>query len=353
MKVLVTGHHGYIGSIVAPHLARAGHEVAGVDTFFYRGCDLFSDEGAGVESICADIRDLGIDDLRGYDAVVHLAALSNDPLGDLDRELTYEINHRATVQIAEAARAAGVSRFVFASSCSMYGTSGEDSVTEVAPLRPLTAYAESKVRSEQDLSRLAGDSFSPVYLRCATAFGASPRQRVDVVVNNLVAWAFTTKQVRILSDGTAWRPLVHVRDIAHAVETVLAAPQETIHDEPFNIGADSENYTVREVAELVREAVPEAAVEFGGRNDPDPRSYRVDFGKVQVAVPAFRPRWTVGAGARELARAYAEAELTFEEFDGPRFTRLKQLQRLRSAGALDKDLRWRQGVAVRSPSVSD
>ena len=347
MRVLVTGHHGYIGSVVAPVLVAAGHEVTGVDAFFYRGCDLF-DESTNITAVTADVRDLGTADLRGYEAVVHLAALSNDPLGDLDPELTYDINHRATVGVARAAREAGVRRFVFASSCSMYGTSGDDFVTEEAPLRPLTAYAESKVRSEEDLAALADADFSPVYLRCATAFGASPRQRVDVVVNNLVGWAITTKQVRILSDGMAWRPLVHIRDIAHAVETVLAAPRDAIHDEPFNVGANSENYRVREVAELVQEAVPDSSVEFGGRSDPDPRSYRVDFGKIRRAVPEFEPRWSVGDGAKELARAYADAGLTFQDFDGHRFTRLKQLQRLRTAGALDADLRWRSADALTS-----
>lgn len=347
MRVLVTGHHGYIGSVVVPVLAAAGHDVTGVDTFYYRGCDLF--EHAAPESeIAADVRDLGVPDLSGYDAIVHLAALSNDPLGDLDPELTYDINHRATADLARAAREAGVKRFVFASSCSMYGTSGDDFVQEDAPLRPLTAYAESKVRSEEDLSALADADFSPVYLRCATAFGASPRQRVDVVVNNLVGWAITTKRVRILSDGMAWRPLVHVRDIAHAVETVLAAPRDAIHNEPFNVGANSENYRVRQVAELVQEAVPDSTVEFGGRNDPDPRSYRVEFGKLPRAVREFRPRWSVGDGAKELAGAYGAAGLTFEDFDGHRFTRLKQLQRLRAAGALDAALRWSSEDTVTS-----
>jgi nucleoside-diphosphate-sugar epimerase len=347
MRVLVTGHHGYIGSVVAPALASAGHGVVGVDAFFYRGCDLYPDEAA-IAEIAADVRDLGVADLRGYDAVVHLAALSNDPLGDLDADLTYDVNHRATVALARAAREAGVGRFLFASSCSMYGTAGDDFVTEDAPLRPLTAYAESKVRSEEELSALADDDFSPVYLRCATAFGVSPRQRVDIVVNNLVAWAFTTKQVRILSDGTAWRPLVHVRDIGHAVEAVLAAPRAAIHGEAFNVGANSENYRVREVAELVRQAVPGSTVELGARNDPDPRSYRVDFGKLRRAVPDFQPRWSVADGARELADAYAAAGLTFADFEGPRFTRLKQLQRLRDAGALDAQLRWRDEAAVTS-----
>jgi nucleoside-diphosphate-sugar epimerase len=344
VKVLVTGHHGYIGSIVAPALAEEGQEVVGVDTFFYRDCDLYA--GSSVKELRADVRDLRHEDLEGYDAVVHLAALSNDPLGDLDAELTLEINYRATVTLARAAREAGVERFVFASSCSMYGASAEELVTEEAPLRPLTAYAESKVRSEEGLSGLAGDSFSPVYLRCATAYGASPRQRLDIVLNNLTAWGFTTGAVRILSDGMAWRPVVHVRDIARAVAEVLAAPRAAVHDEAFNVGSNEENYRVRELAEAVREAVPGASVEYGDRSDPDPRSYRVNFGKIRRHVPGFRTDWTIGRGAVELANAYAAAGLTLADFEGHRFVRLRQLRRLLDEGALDARLRWRERVSA-------
>jgi nucleoside-diphosphate-sugar epimerase len=344
VRVLVTGHHGYIGSIVAPALAEAGHDVTGVDTFFYAGCDLYP--GGTVNELDVDVRDLSQADLEGYGAVVHLAALSNDPLGDLDAELTLEINYRATVELARAARDAGVERFVFASSCSMYGASGDELMTEEAPLRPLTAYAESKVRSEEGLSALADDSFSPIYLRCATAYGASPRQRLDIVLNNLAAWAFTTGTVRILSDGMAWRPVVHIRDIAQAAAAVLAARRTAVHDEAFNIGSNDENYRVRELAEAVRAAVPESSVEYGDRSDPDPRSYRVDFGKIRRQVPEFRTEWTIARGAEELAKAYAAAGLTLADFEGNRFVRLRQLRRLLDEGALDRELRWRERVSA-------
>ena len=338
MKVLVTGHHGYIGSIVAPFLAAQGHEVTGVDTFFYRGCDLSA--GVEVGSLQRDVRDLGEDDLRGFDAILHLAALSNDPLGDLDPELTFEINERASVRLAQLAREAGVGRFLFASSCSMYGVSGEDLVAEEAPLQPVTPYAESKVRAEEGIGTLADGDFSPVFLRCATAYGASPRLRLDVVLNNLVGWALTTGKVRILSDGTPWRPIVHIEDIGRAAAAMLDAPREAVHAEAFNVGAHRENYQVRDLAEIVRETVAGSETEYGDRSDPDPRSYRVDFGKLERALPELQLAWNARAGAEELDREYRRAGLTFEEFEGPRFTRLKRLQQLREEGKLGDDLRW-------------
>jgi nucleoside-diphosphate-sugar epimerase len=340
MKVLVTGHLGYIGSVTAPLLAAAGHDVTGLDVGLYRGGDLYPAQD--VPSLALDVRDVTEDDLRGYDAVVHLAALSNDPLGEVDRDLTFAINYEATVSLARVAKAAGVSRFVFASSCSMYGAAEEQGVTEDAPLRPLTAYAESKVRSEEALVELEDDGFSPVLMRNATAYGASPRLRLDLVLNNLVGWAFTTGAARVLSDGTPWRPLVHVEDIARATAAILEAPREVVHGEAFNVGDDAENYQVRELAGLAREAVPGSAVELGGSSDPDPRSYRVDFGKLRRALPGLRMQRRAGEGAAELHDAYRRAGLTFDEFDGPRFTRLKRLRQLWDEGMLGPDLRWRR-----------
>ncbi len=288
-----------------------------------------------------DVRDVNPEHLRGFDAVVHLAGLSNDPLGDLDPELTREINFRATVALARAAREAGVDRFLFASSCSMYGASEDEQVGEEAPLMPLTAYAESKARSEEALSELADDDFSPVFMRFATVHGVSPRLRIDLVLNNLVGWAFTTGAVRILSDGTPWRPVIHVADVADAIRALFEAPREAVHGEPFNVGADPENYQVRDLAELAHEVVPGSTVEYGGSSDPDPRSYRVDFGKLRRALPGLELRRTAGESARELYDAYRTAGLTFDEFEGSRFTRLKRLQALLADGELGEDLRWR------------
>jgi nucleoside-diphosphate-sugar epimerase len=340
VKVLVTGHLGYLGSVATPALTGAGHEVTGLDTGFYRGCDLGSPADA-VPTLELDVRDVTAEHLRGVDAVVHLAGLSNDPLGDLDPALTHEINFRATVGLARAAREAGVARFLFASSCSMYGASENERVGEDVPLKPLTTYAESKVRSEEALAELAEDDFSPVFMRFATVHGVSPRLRIDLVLNNLVGWAFTTGAVRILSDGTPWRPVIHVADVADAIHALLEAPRDAVHGQAFNVGADEENYQVRDLAELAREAVPESTVEYGDASDPDPRSYRVDFGKLRRALPGLELRRTARESAHELHDAYRAAGLTFEEFEGSRFTRLKRLQSLLAEGQLGEDLRWR------------
>jgi nucleoside-diphosphate-sugar epimerase len=341
MRVLLTGHHGYIGSVVGPQLLAAGHDVVGLDTFFYRGCDLWPAD-ATFEERSKDIRDVTADDLRGFDAVVHLAALSNDPVGDLNAGWTHAVNGEASVSIGRAAREAGVGRFVFASSCSMYGASGsDDPLDEDAPLRPLTAYAESKVAAEQGLSGLADSGFSPVYMRNATAYGASPRLRLDVVLNNLVGWAHTTGRIKLLSDGSSWRPIVHVEDIGHAILGALAAPREPVHDRAFNVGAASENYRIRELAEIVHEVLPRCEVELAGESYTDPRSYRVDFSRFAAAFPDHQPRWTARAGAEQLRDAYERACLDAEGFESYRFTRLKQLRRLIDAGRLDDDLRWR------------
>jgi nucleoside-diphosphate-sugar epimerase len=340
VKVLVTGHGGYIGAVLAPFLARAGHDVTGLDTMFYDGCDLF--EPAQVETLRRDIRDVRPEELEGFDAIVHLAALSNDPLGDLDRELTLAINYEATVELARAAKEAGVGRFVFASSCSMYGAAADGApVDEDAPLKPLTAYAESKVRAEEVLAALADSDFAPVSMRNATAYGASPRLRLDIVLNNLVGWALTTGKVRILSDGTPWRPLVHVEDIARATLAALEAPAETVSGQAFNVGSDADNHQVRDLAELASDAVGGSEIEYAGSGDPDPRSYRVDFTKLNRAFPELELTWTARAGAEELADAYRRSGLTLDVFEGPRYTRLKRLRALTGEGALDDELRWR------------
>jgi len=339
MNVLVTGHHGYIGSITVPVILAAGHDVTGLDSLLYEGCDLYDGEPVP-SSLQADVRDVEPRQLEGFDAVVHLAALSNDPLGDLDRELTMAINYESTIRVARAARDAGVRRFVFASSCSMYGAadSGE-AVDESAPLSPLTAYAESKVRSEEALADLASADFAPVFMRNATAYGASPRLRLDIVLNNLVGWALTTGAVRILSDGTPWRPLVHVEDIARATLAILEAPEDEIRGQAYNVGRDEENYQVRELADIVHRTVGDCTVELGGFNDPDPRSYRVDFRKFATAFPDAGLDWTAERGARELLDAYRAAGMTFEDFDGHRFTRLKHLRDRVGRGELDEELR--------------
>ncbi|HEX2111113.1 MAG TPA: SDR family oxidoreductase, partial [Gaiellaceae bacterium] len=283
--------------------------------------------------------------LGGFDAVVHLAALSNDPLGELSRTLTSAINFEATASLARAAKEAGVGRFVFASSCSMYGAGSEDAVTEEAPLRPLSAYAESKVRSEEALAALADSSFSPVFMRNATAYGVSPRMRVDLVLNNLVAWGYTTGAVKIMSDGTPWRPLVHIEDIARATAAILAAPRDVVHAEAFNVGADAENYQVRDLAEIVRGAVGDCEIQYAGTGDPDPRSYRVDFSKLRRALPELGLRWSARAGAEEILEAYRSIGLTLADFEGHRFVRLKHLKLLLERDELDRELRWRAPVS--------
>jgi nucleoside-diphosphate-sugar epimerase len=343
MRVLLTGHHGYIGSVTRPVLEAAGHEVVGLDTFYYRGCD-FGPDGASGQELTADVRDVTASQLDGFDAVVHLAALSNDPLGDLRTEWTYSINLHGTTALARAAKAAGVSRFVFASSCSMYGaSSSDDLLDEKAPLRPLTPYAESKVRSEEALHELADDAFSPVYMRNATAFGVSPRLRLDVVLNNLAAWAHTTGKIRLLSDGSAWRPLVHIEDIARATSALLGAPRDLVHDEAFNIGSEEQNVRIRDLAETLH-GLLDCEVGMSSDATPDPRSYQVDFSKLSSALPDFSCHWNVDKGASELSAAYASVGLTHDEFvETGRYTRLAQLKRLLAADALDSDLRWRTG----------
>jgi nucleoside-diphosphate-sugar epimerase len=340
MRVLVTGHHGYIGSVTAPVLADAGHEIVGLDTFFYRGCDFGAERTSG-PALEADVRDVTQDQLTEFDAIVHLAALSNDPLGDLHSEWTYAINLDATVSLARAAKEAGVGRFVLASSCSMYGaSSGEALLDETAPLRPLTPYAESKVRAEEALQELADSSFSPVAMRNATAYGVSPRLRLDVVLNNLGAWAHTTGKIRLLSDGSAWRPLVHVGDIARATLALLEAPRETVHAQAFNVGSREQNVRIRDLADALS-ARTGCTVETSEEATPDPRSYQVDFGKLSRALPGFSCDWTIERGSDEILDAYRLVGLTWDDFAGSRFVRLRRVKELLDEGRVDGDLRWR------------
>jgi len=346
MRVLVTGHHGYIGSVLTPLLDEAGHDVVGLDAYFFRGCD-FGTTTEWDPSRTLDLRDVRPEALAGFDAVVHLAALSNDPLGDLDPDWTYAINRDGAIHFARAAKAAGVERFVFASSCSMYGAvEGDELLDEDAPLRPLTPYAESKVRAEEAILGLAGDGFAAVSMRNSTAYGVSPRLRLDVVLNNLVAWAHTTGAIRLLSDGRSWRPLVHVRDIAKATIALLAAPAETVSGEAFNIGTTEQNYLIRDLAEIVHRRLPACEVTYASDASADPRSYRVDFSRFASSFPHCAMDWTAERGADELATAYEHEGLTLADLEsGYRYIRLNQLRRLLETGALDDELRWASSAA--------
>ena len=339
MRILLTGHDGYIGTVLAPILLRAGHDVAGLDAEWF-SASRFGEPADPVPAARADVRDASVESLRGVDAVVHLANLSNDPLGNLDSGLTAAINADASVRLGELARAAGVARFVFASSCSLYGAAGQDAVTEEADFNPVTAYGQAKVDAERGLGALASASFSPVFLRNATVYGVSPRLRFDLVVNNLTAWAVATRQIRMLSDGSPWRPLVHVQDVARAVLAALEAPREAVHNEAFNVGREGENYQIRDVATIVGEEVPGCTVTFADGASPDTRSYRVSFDKIARVLPSWRPTWTVRDGVREVRDAISGLGLQPDVFEGPRYSRIAHLQAHLDAGRLTPDLRW-------------
>ena len=349
MRVLVAGDRGYIGAVLVPLLRSAGHEVDGLDTGLYEGCDLGPAVEAVGDRLPVDMRDADARQLAGYDAVACLAALSNDPLGHLNPAATYSVNLDGTLQLASAAKAAGVGRFVFASSCSLYGAAGSVGVTEDAELFPVTPYGETKVQAERQLSHLADDDFSTTYLRNATAFGFSPRLRLDIVVNNLVGAAMTTGEVRLESDGTPWRPLVHVEDICRAVLAALEAPREVVHDQAFNVGRSEDNVQVRDIAEMVRDAVPGSKISFADGAGPDLRNYRVDFSKLAATFPELELRWNVRAGVEELVRSYIDHNFDHDAFVSSRYVRLRRISELRSAGLVDEMLRRQTSGWLPSP----
>lgn len=340
-RILVTGHNGYIGSVMAPHLAQAGYEVTGLDTGYFSECNLVPDLGQ-VPAIKKDLRDLTASDLQGFDAIVHLAALSNDPIGNLNDTWTEEINYQASVRLAELARAAGVKRFLFSSSCIMYGSADALVVTEDSPLDPKTEYARSKVKAERALSDLAKEGFSPVFLRNGTIYGVSPRMRFDTVLNDLVGSAVTTGKVVVYSDGKPWRPVLHVQDVARYFQAVLEAPTEKIHNQAFNTGANELNHQIIELAEIAVKTVPGCKLEMVPKPGADQRTYKADFGKFARTFPDFRFKWNAVSGAAELYEAFRRAGLTHADYTDKKFTRLKWLRYLLDSGRLDGGLRWRK-----------
>ena len=344
MRVLVTGHLGYIGTVMVPIFLSQGYDVVGLDSDLYRSCT-FGRQPVEVPNIHKDIRDVELDDLKGFDIVCLLAGLSNDPLGDFNPELTYQINHKASVRLAELAKQVGVKRFVFSSSCSCYGAAGDEMLTEEAEFNPVTPYGQSKVWTERDISPMADDNFSPVFLRNATAYGVSPRLRFDLVLNNLTAWAFTTGKIMMKSDGSPWRPIVHIRDIVQAFAAVINAPRDLVHNKAFNVGLTSDNLQIRDIAEIVGQTVPDCKVQFAKDASPDKRNYRVNCDKLPGVLTTFKPQWDARKGAAELYQAFKENSITLEDFEGPRYQRIGHIHKLLDEGILDENLRFKNNLS--------
>jgi len=339
MKILVTGTEGYLGCLLAPKLIEQGHDLIAVDTGFYKNGWLYNGTEVTAKTLTKDIRHISLEDLQGVEAIVHMAELSNDPTGQLSPTITYDINHKGSVRLAEMAKQVGVKRFVYMSSCSVYGISGKEAVSETSPVNPQTAYAECKAMVERDVSKLADDSFSPTFMRNATAFGASPRMRFDIVLNNLSGLAWTQKEIKMTSDGTPWRPLVHALDIVKSLVCVLEAPRDLIHNEIFNVGDSAHVYQVKQVAEIVAAAFPGCTVSFGS-NSADNRSYFVSFEKINTQLPGFKCEWSADRGAQQLYQVFSQIDMTKEMFEFQPFTRLKQLEYLIRTQQIDKDFFW-------------